>query len=107
MDPLSSTPCILSTLSLALKPIERGILTSPIRGFPMRVYYVAGCDRWGSENHPCRCLCLGFLEHIIYILPFRLTTAHPSHILFTDDRTFMPLAMNGVASVAEGNMRCG
>lgn len=38
----------------------------------------------------------------MYILPFLLTTAHPSHILFTDDLTFIPLASAGVACMVEG-----
>ena len=42
------------------------------------------------------CLCLGFLEQITYILPLRLTMLHPSHIILTEDRTFMPLDSNGI-----------
>ena len=38
------------------------------------------------------CLCFGFLEQIIYILPFLLTTLQPSHMTLTDARTFMPRA---------------
>lgn len=38
------------------------------------------------------CLCFGFLAQITYTLPLRFTTLHPSHISFTDDRTFIPLA---------------
>jgi hypothetical protein len=36
------------------------------------------------------CLCFGFLAQMTYILPFLFTTEQPSHMTFTDERTFIP-----------------
>lgn len=54
---------------------------------------------------PCLCLCLGFFLHITYTLPFRLTTLHPSHMGFTEERTFMPRERSGVR-VSTAVARC-
>ena len=46
------------------------------------------------------CLCFGFLEQMTYTLPFLFTTLHPSHMTFTDARTFIPLARTTFADGA-------
>ena len=46
------------------------------------------------------CLCFGFLEQMMYTLPFLFTTLHPSHMTFTDARTFIPLARTTFADGA-------
>jgi len=45
------------------------------------------------------CLCFGFFEQTTYILPFLFTMLQPSHMVFTDDRTFIPLANAGITEV--------
>lgn len=36
----------------------------------------------------------------MYTFPLRMTTAHPSHILFTEERTFIPRANLGTVARA-------
>src|SRR5439155_12465126 len=45
--------------------------------------------RYGPCRYdPCRCLWRGFFEQITRTTPWRLMILHPSHIFFTEARTF-------------------
>lgn len=58
-----------------------------------KVVYRVGsiqCIEVRGVYFPCRCLCFGFLEQMMYTLFFLRTGLHPSHSLFTDDRVFIP-----------------
>ena len=47
------------------------------------------------------CLWRGFLVQRMYTRPFRRTTLQPSHMILTEERTFMPLLMDiGIGEAA-------
>ena len=46
---------------------------------------------WRTQERPLTCLWRGFLVQRIYTRPFLRTTLQPSHMILTEDRTFMPL----------------